>query len=245
MKLINAIWEKRNTGLKTCEIIFEKGDTIQTYLDANVETNFKLSVVKIPIGNLKLIHQLEDTEYRYLENQLVLTFEVNQLKEINPIWTRLLEGFSCKLLTTKGELDSVLNEVSNKMFETDRFSLDPFWQKDLSSKRYQNWITELFESGIAQFYVIVKNGKEIGFFSIKEESKSVNNCPIAGIYNKYKSVGYIFVLTWFWLVKNKEIGKKKLTTSISSNNRMILSSLSGIFSFRISGIFVVLRKLIY
>lgn len=244
MKVINAHWEEKNTGLKTCEIIFEKGDSLQNYLNAKVESNFKFSVVKIPVGDLRLVHQLEDLGYRYLENQIQLTFDVRQAAEINLKWTRLLNGFSCKLLATREELDSVLAEVSHKMFETDRFSLDPFWQQDLSSKRYQNWIKELFESGSAKFYVIVRDGKEIGFFSIKEESKSINNCPIAGIYNKYKSAGYIFVLTWFWLLKSKEMGCRKLTASISSNNRVMLSSISKVFSFRIRDTYIVLRKAI-
>jgi hypothetical protein len=146
------------------------------------------------------------------------------------------------LITSKIEIDSVLSEVSHKMFETDRFSLDPFWQEGLSSLRYQNWIKDLFETGTAKFYVIIRDGKETGFFSIKKESKSISSCPIAGIYNKFKFNGHIFVLTWFWLVLSREMGYKKLTTSISSNNRAILSSVSKAFSFSIRDTYIVLRK---
>jgi hypothetical protein len=244
MKIINAIWEKRNTGLTTCEIVFEKADTFQTYLDSHIENDYQFSVVKIPVGDLMLVHQLEDFGYRYLENNLVLSLEANQLDDINPLWKRLLKGFSCKLLTTNEELASVLHEVENNMFNTDRYSLDPFWPDNISSKRYSNWIKDLFESGIAQFYVIVKDEKEIGFFSIKKESQNINSCPIAGIFNSYKSAGYIFVLTWFWLVKSRETEIKKLITSISSNNRVMLSSLSKVFAFRICDTFIVMRKIL-
>lgn len=244
MKIINAIWEKRNTGLKTCEIVFEKNDTFQTYLDSNIEKNYEFSVVKIPVGNLMVVHQLEDFGYRYLENHLVLSFEVNQLDDINPLWNRLLTGFTCKLLTTNEEMALVLQEVENNMFDTDRYSLDPFWSGNISSKRYSNWIKDLFESGIAQFFVIVKDEKEIGFFSIKEESQNINSCPIAGIFNSHKSVGYIFVLTWFWLLNSKKTGIKKVVTSISTNNRVILSSLSKVFAFRVCDTFIVMRKIL-
>jgi hypothetical protein len=244
MKIINAIWEKRNTGLTTCEIVFEKEDTFQNYLDSHIENNYEFSVVKIPVGNLLLVHQLEDFGYRYLENNLVLSLEANQLDDINPLWKRLLTGFTCKLLTTNEEMASVLHEVENNMFNTDRYSLDPFWPENISSKRYSNWIKDLFESGIAQFYVIVKDEKEIGFFSIKKESQNINSCPIAGIFTRYKSAGYIFVLTWFWLVKSKGTGIKKLITSISSNNRVMLSSLSKVFAYRVCNTYIVMRKIV-
>jgi hypothetical protein len=242
MKIINAYWEERNTGLKTCEILFEKEDDFQNYIDSNPESNYNFSVVKIPVGNLELVHQFENIGYRYLENQILLTFNVSQVEEINPKWKRLLNGFTCRLINTQEELKSILIEVSHKMFDTDRFSLDPFWQKDISSKRYHNWILDLFESGTSQFYIISKNGTEIGFYSSRAESSEMNSCQIAGIYNKFKSSGYIFVLTWFWLIKSKEKEFKRLTTSISSNNRVMLSSLSKVFSFSVREVYIVLRK---
>ena len=46
MKLIDARWDEKVTGLKTCEIVFGKTDTFQTYLGADVETNFQFSLLK-------------------------------------------------------------------------------------------------------------------------------------------------------------------------------------------------------
>ncbi len=89
MKIVNAYWDEKISGYKTCEILFEKHDTYQDYLNAEIERNFKFSVVKIPIGNLKLVHQLEDFGYRYLENQLFLSFNVEQLEYLNLKWNRL------------------------------------------------------------------------------------------------------------------------------------------------------------
>jgi hypothetical protein len=244
MKIVDASWEEKNIGLKTCEIVFERGDTFEEYLSSNIENNYQFSVVKIPVGDLTLVHQLEEIGYRYLENQLLLTFDADQSGDINPKWDRLTKGFSCKLLTTKDELKSILREVSSSLFETDRFSLDPIWDEELSSKRYQNWITDLFESGKAQFYVIAKDGNDRGFFSIKKESDTVISCPIAGIYKKYKSSGYIYVLTRFWFLQGYKMGSKKLITSISSNNRIMLSSISKVFSFAIKDINIILRKVI-
>lgn len=244
MQITNTYWEERNTGLKSCEVVFEKGDKFQDYLKSDIEIKYEFSVVKIPSGNLEIVHQLEGIGYRYLENQMKLSFEVEQVSNIDLKWKKLLNGFTCKTISTEEEMDSILNEISNNMFEADRFTLDPLWSKGISSKRYMNWTRDLFQTPSVKFYTIEKEGKEIGFFADKKESESVNSCPIAGIYNNYKSAGYIFVLTWFWLLKSKEMGYKKVTTSVSSNNRAILSSLSRVFSFSIRETHIVLRKVI-
>lgn len=244
MKVINATWDEKVTGLKTCEVLFEKGDTVESYLNAGLENDFRFIVTKIPVNDLKLVHELESNGFRYLENQMKLSFDVSQLDRIEPSWKRLLNGFRCEPVTSVEGFSVINSEVRDRMFETDRFTLDPFWQSGISSLRYKNWIRELYESEDARFYIIVHNEIRVGFFVVKGESKNVNICPIAGIFNKYKGAGYIFALTWFWLDISRKAGDKKVITSVSSNNRVILSSLSKAFTFRISNTSIVLRKVV-
>jgi|WetSurMetagenome_2_1015567.scaffolds.fasta_scaffold85498_1 hypothetical protein len=244
MKIIDARWEEKNSGKKTCEIIFEKEDSIRAYLNSNVEKGFEFMVVKVPIGNLELVHRLEDIGYRYLENQIMLSFDTDQYHWVNPEWFRLLNGFECRMLNTREEIDQLLARVNENMFSADRYSLDPFWPEGISSKRYVNWINEMYENGEASVYSIVRNGESYGFFTLKEETENIGNCPIAGIYNEHKSAGYIFVLVWFWLEISRKAGKKKLKAAVSSNNRMMLSSLSKAYNFKILETFIVMRKAI-
>jgi hypothetical protein len=244
MQVINAYWDEKVSGYKTCEIVFEKAESFQSYKDAEIEKEFRFSVAKIPIGNLRLVHQLEEIGYRYLENQLFLSFDVDQLEYIKSKWYRLFNGFTYKLLTTSEELAYLTGQVSDKMFEADRYSQDPFWTNDISSKRYVNWITGLFETGKVRFYTMIKNGVDVGFFAIRSESEKTNSCPIAGIYNQYKFSGYIFVLVHDILTISREERANKFVTSISSNNSNLLSSFSKIFNFKVSDIYIVLRKVI-
>ena len=244
MKCVEAFWDEKISGLKQCEIIFDRSDTFKEYLDAQIENIFNFSVVKVPVGNLALVHKLEEYGYRYLENQLVLSFFTSQLDHINSIWNRLFEGHSYKRITSRNELARITEEVNDNMFEADRYSQDPFWTEDLSSKRYVNWINELFEQETVDFYIMIRCGVEIGFFSIKRESHNMNSCPIAGIFNKHKSKGYIFILVRDILLISKDAGAKKFFTSISSNNRDLLSTFSKIFNYRIDETYIVLRKII-
>ena len=91
---------------------------------------------------------------------------------------------------------------------------------------------------------MIRSGKEVGFFAIKKESEKTNCCPIAGIYNQFKNSGYIFVLVHNILTISRSEGANKFITSISSNNRNLLSSFSKIFNFKVNDTFIVLRKLI-
>ncbi len=54
-------------------------------------------------------------------------------------------------MASEEEFKSLTDHVSDKMFEADRYSQDPIWTRELSSKRYVNWINEQFESGIQSF----------------------------------------------------------------------------------------------
>jgi hypothetical protein len=244
MKVINAIWDEKVTGLRTCEVVFEKEDTFESYLDAGLEKDFRFMVTKIPIKDLKLVHQLEDIGYRYLENQMKLSFEVNQLDKIDQSWERLLKGFICEMVTSDEEIYEINSEVMDGMFEADRFSMDPFWLPGVSTLRYTNWIKELYQKGDTRFYTIAHNGRKAGFFAMQHVSKKVNSCPIAGIFNSYKGFGYIFALTWFWLDLSLKAGNARATTYISTNNRIMLSSLSKAFAFRICETLIVMRKVL-
>ena len=244
MKVLNAYWDERITGLKTCEIIFEKGDTYQMYLDSAVEETFHFSVIKIPVSDLKLVHQMEEIGYRYLENQITISLEVDQTERIDQKWKRFLSGFSYYLVTDKIQLDSLIAEVEDNMFETDRISLDPYFSNSVSSRRYSNWINDMYEIKNSNFYITKKGNENAGFFSIKSISERVCSCPIAGIYNKYKTHGFFFALTWFWLAESKIMGYRKLISSISTNNKAIHSFLSRVFFFRIDETVIVLRKVI-
>jgi hypothetical protein len=134
--------------------------------------------------------------------------------------------------------------ISENMFDTDRYSQDPFWGSNISSLRYNNWVDDLYENKLVRFYIMVRNGEEVGFFTIKRESDSITSCPIAGIFNKNKFSGYIFVLGWYLLLISRELGVKRWISSISTNNRNILSSFSKVFTFRVTNTYIVLRKVI-
>lgn len=241
-RLIDSFWDNRNTGLRTCEIIFEAGDDFTKYTNTFAEEKYDYCTIKIPVGNLQLTHRMENHGYRYIENQLNISFKVDQLDSVEKSWNRDLSNFSYLPVKDNQQLDLILKEVSSGMFENDRFSLDPFWGRDVSSLRYVNWISQMYSQGDSQFYLLAKNSIEVGFFSMKNLGPKKCSCPIAGIYNDHKSKGYFFMLALAWFRESRERGCKELITSISTNNKPIHSFLARYFSFKIDETWIVMRK---
>ncbi|MGD0343309.1 MAG: hypothetical protein ABSA76_16540, partial [Bacteroidales bacterium] len=120
MKIIDAKWEERNTGLKTCEIIFNTEDTIKDYLDAKVEDKFDYFVVKIPNGNLKLIHDFENIGFRYMEMQFCISVDSGEIDKIDKKWDRIIKETSYKRLESNEDIKILLNQIGSGMFKNDR-----------------------------------------------------------------------------------------------------------------------------
>ena len=244
MKLIDAYWELKNSGVKTCEVVFNTTDEYSSSLKDEIEKQFDFSVVKIPVGSLDLIHILEEDGYRYLENQMMIEFEVSQAADIYSEWYSRLDGFNCTRISDSDSFNLLMNEVRSDLFQADRFSLDPYWPAEVASCRYANWIDSMYTEGTTDFYLLQKGHEPAGFFSLKKESVLSGSCPIAGIFNKHRKHGFFLALVYQWLKISAELGYKKLSTSISTNNIPIHSFLSRIFFFKIEATYVVLRKVI-
>ena len=244
MQFIDAIWEFKNTGKHTCELVFEAGDDFYSYPAELINNQYEFSVAKVPAGNLGLIHKLEEEGYRYLENQLLIEFDVSQVSSLYEEWSSQLAAFSCDVVEEEELMEKILDEIENNMFETDRYSLDPLMGGKVSSVRYRNWLRSLLDHGTTDIYIMKRNNVDVGFFTIKQETERLSTCPIAGIFSDYKNRGYFLALAFLWLKASSERGYKRLSTSISTNNTSIHSFLSKVFSFKVKTTYVVLRKVI-
>jgi hypothetical protein len=244
MKLINAYWEIRNSGLTTCEIVFEKDDSIDDYLAANVEKSFQYSIVKIPPDNLKLVHYFEDIGYKYIETQFNVCVATSELEKIDKKWERVLEDTVCQQLRNEEELDIILSNIREGMFDRDRVSLDEKLGKETSALRYNNWIMDLYRDANTKVYYLIKRGEKVGFFIIREGTDKYIHSVIAGIFNNYKGQGLSVTLIYYYLKLATERKAKNVYTSFSSNNIGMLNTFTKTVSFKTLSIYYVLRKFI-
>ena len=177
-------------------------------------------------------------------SQMMIEFEVSQAADIYNRWYSRLDGFNCTRIGDSDSFNLLMNEVRSDLFQADRFSLDPYWPAEVSSCRYTNWIDSMYTEGTTGFYLLRKGHEPTGFFSLKEESVLLGSCPIAGIFNKHRNQGLFLALAYQWLKISADLGYKKLSASISTNNIPIHSFLTRVFSFKVKITYVVLRKVI-
>jgi len=243
MREINAFWEERNTGLKTCELIFDPSDKIVDYKNSLFENNYEYIVAKIPIQNIILVHELEDIGFRFMETQLNISVETQEIEQIKRKWRRFLSNTSYKKLESKNEIELLTHKIKDGMFKDDRISIDEKLADDISSTRYINWITDIYEKKSADIFLIKKYSSFAGFFVIKRADHRTYQALIAGIFKEYQGQGLPLALFYYYLKIASEKNGINVITSFSSNNLKMFNSFTRTISFKILEIFYVLRKI--
>jgi hypothetical protein len=244
MKVIDAIWEKRNTGLKTCELVFSSEDSINDYLDNNIEKNYEHIVAKVPADNIVLVHQLEDYGYRFMETQFSISVAAHELDKIDQKWNRVLAGTSYKKVDNRNDLELLLTNIKAGMFTDDRISMDERFGINVSYRRYVNWIVDIYEDKKAEIFILEKNISKAGFFIIKQVNRDVLHSIIAGIFKEYQGQGLSIALIYFYLKIAVDRNARYVNTFFSSNNQKMLNTFTKTVSFKTLNICYVLRKVI-
>ena len=245
MRVVNAIWEKKNTGYKTCELEFNCNDTINDYLKNNIEKDYEFIIAKVPVTNIVLVHHLEDKGYRFLETQFTISSVATQaLDMIDQKWDRVLTGTCYKKIDNRVDLEFILKNIREGIFAYDRISMDERFGKEIASRRYINWILDMFEGNKSEIFMLEKNSSKVGFFIIKEVDKNNLQSVIAAIFNKSQGQGLSIALYYYCLKIAVKRNIRSVFTSFSSNNQNMLNTFTKTVLFKTVKINYVLRKVI-
>lgn len=222
MKIIQATWEKRNFGCDAYEILLDKNDlqNVEASLGTIRAQNFADAyvVVKLPVGNLKLLHALEDEGFRFLETQLFLVDRFEPLEKPEQI-ERMMQGVERNVVPKKKDAwESIISRITPEMFDTDRVCLDPKLGKDIACLRYQNWCRDLFDNPNSWMWVLSVNNEEVSFgINVRDEKKGFENGILGGVFAPYKGLGY-----GVFQILDASESMKKTKTVVSSNNQGML-----------------------
>jgi len=244
MKVINATWDQVNTGLKTCELIFEENETLYDYLKSSVEHNYEYHVVKVPSKNIKLVHDLEDLGYRFMETQFSIIVNAEEFDKFDKRWMRIITRTSYTKIEDKDEFNILLQNIGEDMFRTDRISLDENLGKKISKLRYVNWLTDLFERKEAEIFFLNRDNERAGFFVLRRIEQDFLQSIIAGVFNKYQGKGLSVALIYYYLKYARDYDAKSILTSFSSNNSLMMNTFTKTIAFKTNKIYYVLRKMI-
>lgn len=220
MKIIDASWEKRNLGLSVQEIFFEEDDSIDELESVLIQLNAKYQVAKINARNHDILAAIQNHGFKYIEDQIRVCHDLHEV-ERNRLHQRLQDSVTYHKMNDS-ELEELYHEVSDGMFDTDRIALDNRFGKDISSKRYINWIKDLVNDEIIPYALIYK-GSVCAFVLLKEIEPRVFDSILGGYYKDYRYTGLGIVEKEMDIVR--ELGGKKLFSSVSSNNPVQLRAM--------------------
>lgn len=241
MKIINAVWEKRNLGVETKEIEFEEIDPLEEAEKWLKDTHAEYIVAKVPTNRADITHLLYEYQYEYIEDMILFVSDL-EIANKSKAMERLYNVVSVKKAMEK-DIEEIYMEIRKGMFSTDRISLDKHFSKEAAAERYVNWTMDELERG-TELYNFVYKDKNVGFFGLKEIRDGVYTSFLGGIYNRYRlgGIGTISVLKI--LERIKELGGRQLHSMVSSNNIGQVKNLiyTGYYVSKISHVFVKHEK---
>lgn len=150
MKIVDAFWEKRNLDRKVLEVTLDKRDLrnpdgVMAALADDGRFSGAYVVVKLPTGNLSLLHRLEDAGFRFLETQFSVSRSIENY-ELPSGLKGMVEP--CELREVPKTVEAwrkASDLITPEMFHTDRVALDPLFSLEDSCRRYRNWIMDLVD----------------------------------------------------------------------------------------------------
>jgi hypothetical protein len=222
MKIIHATWEKRNLGCDAWEVILEKKDMtdVSGVIEALHNPQYAGAYVclKLPVGNLKMVHALEDDGWRFLEVQhsLIDHFTPTDVFEQRE---KLSERLSLKEIEkTDAEWERIIEKITSGMFDTDRISLDPAFGPEIACIRYKNWIRDLMKKDESRLMVGEIAGQDVSF-SVELFDGKCWHGVLGGVFAEYKNSG-IGMFSMAGVDGNE--GSSRSRTVVSSNNPAVV-----------------------
>lgn len=213
MKVIDAVWEKRNLGISTSEIIVENTDSYDDIYECLSIQSSEYLVLKVPTSQVGLVWEIQKNGFVYVEDMVHLVSNL-KVPPRSPIESRVDNAVTYRIMN-KSDLEDLIRKIKNGLFKTDRISIDPSFTKEQASERYVNWVKDEWLSGTS-FYSHIYKGKKIGFVSVKEKYAGRYISSLGGMYPEYQNAAYGSVVKVIDIVKM--LGGRSVETDVSTNN---------------------------
>lgn len=213
MKVVNAVWEKRNLEMETYEIQFDESDRIEELAEEFEGIVASYLVAKVPSERSDISEYVQNRGYHYIEDLIRVEHDLHELVR-NPLHQRLYDATSFRKMTDE-DIQVLQAEIQAGMFDSDRISQDSAFGKEIAAKRYGNWTKDLIRQGAIP-YVILYKEDPAGFIILKPQDNKTYESVLGGGYQKYRGTGLGIVQKEQEIVRS--LGGKSVVTHVSSNN---------------------------
>ncbi|TMV50784.1 GNAT family N-acetyltransferase [Paenibacillus mesophilus] len=222
MELIDAFWEKKNINKSTLEINFKHGDNFDDLFRVLDSHKYDYIVAKVPIVEPSLLKNLQDIGFRFCETQLSLFKNLKKNLNIDNTILKMGEKLQLTYVSSKNELQDIIDNLRDDMFSTDRIALDHNFGIEISNRRYKNWIYDEFHNNNTEIIRINKKDAALGFFMAKLKGDETVQVLLGGVYSQYQGMGLGYSIVLKPIERYLSMGKTIIRTKVSSNNLEVL-----------------------
>ena len=222
MKVIEAVWEKRNLGVSCVEIEIARNDRAEDVMEAIQAREEQYQVVKLPSGRVDLLFPLQDIGFKYIESAIATGMPLSK----KPVMPERYASIASRIIghvATADEVGDLLAMIERgEIFTTDRIALDPAFGREVAGRRYANWTRDLLAAG-ATLVVSEYDGQRFGFSvdQLSENGKEWHSI-LGGNFPDNHGEGLAAVGMCKTILKAYSCGSRRFVSAVSSNNLPIL-----------------------
>jgi hypothetical protein len=220
MKFTETPWEKVNLGKNSAELTIESADDVFEIEQILENSRFEYLVAKASVKNFKSLQFLQNNGFQFIETQISLS--LNLKNKIFDKFRSLTENFGFKKIDSINEFNTILENITDDTFSTDRIARDPAFGLKAANQRYKNWMSNEFGKTNIEIFNLTENTANVGFLMTRSSEKEDVDLLIGGIYSKYQGAGYGYNFIYQPIKHYSSLGKKKIRTKVSSNNLNII-----------------------
>ncbi len=217
MKIIDAIWEKRNLGITCEELTLSDEDEYAALANGLNQLQAEYQIVKVPAGKFTLYTELARMGFSFAENLFTLKRELKNT-ESGSKQMKALAAFEICEITDEKKRSNLLERIEReKIFRTDRIALDPFFGEEASGRRYRLWAEDLLKSD-AKLLSVTTDNKDIGFSVLNHCSERITDQALVGLFPEFQGKGLGCCAIMAAVMESKKLGAEYIQTRVSSNN---------------------------
>ena len=222
MKIIDAVWEKKNLGVQTIEIVVEKDDVPEIILPRIAQIDAEYTVVKIPSDYVPVTHNLFRLGFIFMETMNCISNNLS-LRPLTKQKAEIVANTDFTKMTDQDFEMMCARILKEKIYRTDRIARDPYFNLEQANQRYVNWLRSERSRG-AEIYKYVYQGDNIGYLCFKHIGDGVYEDFLSGIYSEFAGKGLAVSIPYKVDEYVKKCGGRRIITHISSTNVRSLSS---------------------
>ncbi len=231
-KIIDAVWEQRNLGMRVQELEAERTDSPEALREALGCLDSPYCVVKLPENMPALSLIVQEYGFRYAETMFTMEKRLRTEPELPGIWQRYAPQIGVHT-PDEAEIGDILMRVrSGAVFQTDRIALDPHFSPQIAGIRYANWISDLLREGGCRVHIVTVKDQPVAFDILRSAGNGVQDDLLGGLLDQESARGMGFTVPYAAEQYTLEAGDRALLVKVSSNNLPMLR-LRSLFGYSI------------